>query len=417
MYYERRVTEQRAPIQIHHLPRQDPLVVAAAIDLLSEFELDCGVADALRNLCYSHPFAQGDFPEKPGYTLAEASAAGFVRATRGEDGMSLEMCALKWISECWVTNRHWVERYASTRISEYKRKLEESGYDISVEYRTSDTDSKQTYAFYRYFVDPVERAAWNAEQQIKLELSNAEEAERLADKAQAKADTLERQIAAAAAKDAERVARRAAAAEAKESKVAKREAAKADTVERRIAAAAAKEAERVARSAAAAEAKESKVAERKAAKAPETPQTSNRIPTGINAIAPVAAPPAPISLASAPGEDSDRGRDFRREPAPFHSPVAPSPAPVMATPRAPKREIVSALGVPAGDLNRLFPWAGSRAVVEHHGMQYIRRFRPVKHNGAVQAWETFWEKEYATSGAVGIQRPPRPQISAQDVPY
>ena len=371
MFIETRVTDGIVEMQIHHLPRQEPAVVEEAIAMLSEHELDNGVADALRSLCRAHPFAGGDFPAKPGYTLAEAHAAGFTRAKRGEEGESLELAALKWISECWVTNREWTERYASTRISQYISILGKRGYDISVEYRTSDADSIQNYASYRYFVDPVERAAWNAEQQWKLELSDAEEAARVLAKAQDRADKTERRITATAAVDAARVERRAAAADAKQAKIDAKAAAK-------------------------------------LAKA--KPSIS---------IAPMVEAPMAVPAVTSPDRliDSLSRREYCVEPAhPRSAPIVLLPV-LRAQPTTygtPKREIQSSRGIPAVDLNRIFPRAGSKAIVTHGGAQFIRRFRPVKQGGTVQAWETFWEN---ASSAAGPVIPPPAPISAHDIPY
>ena len=57
----------------------------------------------------------------------------------------------------------------------------------------------------------------------------------------------------------------------------------------------------------------------------------------------------------------------------------------------PKQEVSSADGVPGGELSALYPAAMNKHVVEHEGRSYVRRFLPVKVNGDLVSWNTYWE--------------------------
>lgn len=160
MYVERRVKEGRRPVQIHHLPRQEPRVVSDAVKLLSEHEKKSGVQYALWALVDKHPYPEGGLPDKPGWTHAEADAMGMRKEDRGDDGMNLRDTALAWMSERWVTSREWELAKRSTRLAALVEDLEELGYDICVEMRTDGGKGKRPYAAYRHFTDPAELEKW-----------------------------------------------------------------------------------------------------------------------------------------------------------------------------------------------------------------------------------------------------------------
>ncbi|MFK4705574.1 hypothetical protein ABIC83_002413 [Roseateles asaccharophilus] len=163
MLVDSRYTSNHIEKQIHHLPRQDAKAVEAAIQLLSELELQHGVAEALRALVDRHPFPDGGLPPKPDFSLEEARARGFKRSAG-----NLKQEAFALICAGWVSNKEWAAHSGSTRLAEYIRQLrEDDGYDVSVDYRQSDTDTKQKYAYYRFFPDAGERAAWEQEQATK----------------------------------------------------------------------------------------------------------------------------------------------------------------------------------------------------------------------------------------------------------
>jgi hypothetical protein len=58
----------------------------------------------------------------------------------------------------------------------------------------------------------------------------------------------------------------------------------------------------------------------------------------------------------------------------------------------PKLEVPSEAGVPAEALNKLFPKARTKEVVEFEKGRYVRRFSPVKQGDAIVRWETRWER-------------------------
>ncbi|MEJ6003681.1 hypothetical protein [Paucibacter soli] len=172
MLVESRYTEDHGEKQIHHLPRQAPEVVAAGIEFLSEHEVQHGVADALRALVNRHPYADGGLPEKPDYTLEEARAKGLKRR-RGPEAVNRKQEAFKLICEGWVSNKEWAEQTGSTRLSEYIRQLKEDDkLDVSVDYRQSESDTNQKYAYYHFYENDGERAAWNEAQAIKEFMQN-----------------------------------------------------------------------------------------------------------------------------------------------------------------------------------------------------------------------------------------------------
>jgi hypothetical protein len=80
-------------------------------------------------------------------------------------------------------------------------------------------------------------------------------------------------------------------------------------------------------------------------------------------------------------------------------PAAPTRPPAEAMARLgslqgkgpPKVEVDSAPHVPASALNKAFPQARSKEVVQLGGLSYIRRFRARKEGETVVAWEASWE--------------------------
>lgn len=160
MLVDSRYTSNHIEKQIHHLPKQDAKAVDLAIQFLSEHELQHGVADALRALVVNHPFPDGGIPPKPDFSLDEARASGFKR-----NSGNLKQEAFALICEGWVSNKEWTAHSGSTRLAEYIRQLrEDDGYDVSIEYRQSETDTTQKYGYYHFFQDAGERAAWAQEQ-------------------------------------------------------------------------------------------------------------------------------------------------------------------------------------------------------------------------------------------------------------
>ena len=337
MLVESRYSEGLIERQIHHLPRQHPRVVEQAIGLLSEHELSNGVGAALRALAHAHPFPSGSLPPKPAHTLVDARVLGFTRAgPEQRAGYREEVLAL--ISERWVSNREWAELHGSTRISEYIRQLRTDGLDISIEYRQNDNDSSQKYAYYRYFVDPGERAAWKAEQadrenmRARLEFEKVERQSR--EKGQRERASMQKRVDA-------RLAKRTGSLTGSTGSTTQYGKWVNAAPER----------------------------QRPAAARAQPPALPTHRP-----VAPVAPPAAALARLGAV-QAGHAGR---------------STAPVV--------EVASPQGVPAQDLNDRFPRAASRQVVELRGARYMRRFRPRKEGEKVTAWETLWEAQGSDGG-------------------
>lgn len=187
MFIESRVKEGLRPLQIHHLPKQDHRLVERAVALLTEHEVNKGVAAALQALTNQHPFPNGAVPEKPGWTRDDARVMGIKRKSRMGDGRSMKEVALEMISDHWVSVREWEKLTSSTRLPAIIEDLEKDGYEIAVEMRANEAGAKKPFAEYHYFADPGAHAAWKQEQARKEYV-----------RAQAEAEAEERRTAAAA---------------------------------------------------------------------------------------------------------------------------------------------------------------------------------------------------------------------------
>lgn len=327
MFIEERVKEGLRPVQIHHLPRQDQSTVDHAISLLTEHELNSGVAAALRALAQHHPFSGGDIPQKPGWTRAEAAALGIKYQSRGGDGKSLKEACLELISEVWLSSREWDRRMHTTRLAAVIDDLKEEGYDISVEMRSNESGAKKPFAVYHYFTDAGERDAWKQEQALR-------EFKRKQDEA-----------AAAARVEADEKARR----------------------DQKVLDAAARRA-----------------GHRSLAKTPHSggSQYGGWVKPGFLNGGATVKPSASRQLFKAP----------ERPAVPTRPPAEAMARLGSLQGRGPlKVEVDSAMHVPAAALNKAFPNARSKEVVQLGGMSYARRFRARKEGESVVAWETFWE--------------------------
>lgn len=327
MFIEERVKEGLRPIQIHHLPRQDPSTIEHAISLLTDHELKTGVGDELRALAHRHPFSGGDVPEKPGWTRAEATALGIQYQSRGGDGKTLKQACLELISEIWLSNREWGLRMRTTRLAAVIDELRADGYDISVELRVNESGSGMPYAVYHYFTDPDKRAAWKEEQAIKELQRTQEEAK------------------AAALKEAEEKARR----------------------DQKVLDAAARRAGR-----------------KTLAKTPHSggSQYGGWVKPGSPQGGVTVKPSANRQLFKAPVQQAAPTRPPAEAMARLGSLQGKGP---------PKIEVDSAPHIPAAALNKAFPNARSRDVVQLGGLSYTRRFRARKDGETVVAWEVSWE--------------------------
>lgn len=198
MLEEDRIKEGLRPLQIHHLPVQQERVVANAIAKLSEREIQEGVAGALKALVDKHPFQHGGLPKKPGWTRSEAKIIGIKAGGRDGDGRALWELVLEVISERWLSSHEWAVMKNSARLASDIEVLVSKGYEISVDMRVN-SDTGRKYAAYRYFTDPAERAAWEADQ-AQLEFYAKEKAAR--EEEAAKAERIRKNVEAKVAKKA-----------------------------------------------------------------------------------------------------------------------------------------------------------------------------------------------------------------------
>jgi hypothetical protein len=359
MYIETRVNAKRHPLQFHHLPVQDAQSIADAIAMLTQFELDQGVGDAIRELGHQHhPYPRGEVPDKQEgtYTYAEADEMGLVYVDRNH-----EERALAWISEEWVTVAMWdrecreLDGHGDTRLPAHIEKLKDKGYAISTELIENSGPADRPIARYRYFTDEVLRAEWFEKHRVQ-EALKAKDAQCLKDaKAQSKAD--------AAADAYLAIERKHQAQQKKVADGAKRRAANSLT---------------------------------KKTLAGGSPYGGWK-GKGFGQ-APAAAPlqrQQPIFKASRPLVATAPPAHLNDRIASIHSgyggPTAESMA-AVAGGKPPVIEVASAEGIPAAELNQQFPRAKSKDVVELAGERFVRRWLPTKVGEAVVRWNTSWAR-------------------------
>lgn len=290
-------------------------------------QFESNCGPAIRQLHDSHPFADGGLPDMPGISSAENSLLPTAR--RGDGGEHLNATILKLLhqKDVWLTSRYVNDHYESTRLAHVVWDYRRKGYVIDDEDRPN-AGGKGVHSAYHIFTDQRERDAWLAEQ----------------------------------------VKKRYTQDEAKAIKAVK--VSKGFT-------------------------KSAKPAHKSLAATPHAggSKFGGYVRTSVGQAS------AGQSTGQSTGHTAAQSSGHRQffQPTAHQAPTKP-PQGAMArlsnlqkAQVTPRFEVNSPAAVPARELNRAFPAAGSKAVFEMGGVHYIRKFRPRKHAETIVAWETYWD--------------------------